>query len=185
MTGSLLDEYDTRKILNPNGCPCLHVAEMKVHGKTLTATAFRSGSGTISNAISSTHQGHWWNAQSVSCWNRLPDRDEYFLRMAITNDTEERKERELLDDIIDYKISVITIEQGRACWHLMRKWSLTSYPSIEMFRSMFSYFWKSSIKKEDWIEVAKKIYGPNWQQQSNTLVPPEQREDAILLFPSN
>ena len=183
-TGNVLDDNDKRIVLDPTGCPCLFVSESRIKGKKLSAVAFRTGSGSISNAISSTHHGHWWDAQSVTNWNHSPYATEFFHRCNVTTETNIQLEKKSLGNIIIEEISVITIEQGRACWHLLRKFSLTSHPSIETVRCMFHHFWKESNNKEDWKFIAEKVYGENWQHSNNDLVPIEDRDGSIIFCPN-
>ena len=177
-----MDDNDKRIVLDPTRCPCPFVSESRIKGKKLSAVAFRTGSGSISNAISSTHHGHWWDAQSITNWNRSPYVTEYFHRCNVTTETNIQLEKEALDKIITEEISVITIEQGRACWHLLRKFSLASHPSIETVRCMFHHFWKESNNKEDWKFIAEKLYGENWQHSNNGLVPIEDRDGSIIFL---
>ena len=181
--GSLQDHNDDRILLNPIGCPCLYVAESKVEGKKITATAFRTGTGQVANAISSKHHRHWWDAQTVKgCMDR-PKETEMFKRMNITESVDSVGELNALKELMNISVNVITTEQGRACWHLLRKFSMTSHQSIESIRTMFSYFWKASVNKDDWMSIAAKLYGPEWQHSNNNLVPMEDREGSLIFDP--
>ena len=183
-TGSLHDQNDDRILLNPIGSPCLYVAETKIEGKKVTATAFRTGTGQIANAISSKHHRHWWDAQTVDGRIERPKETEMFKRMSITEQVDTIGERTALTELMSSSVTVVTTEQGRACWHLFRKFSMTSHQSIESIRTMFPYFWKESMHKDDWISVAAKLYGPEWQHSNNNLVPIEDREGAIIFDPT-
>ena len=180
-TGKLLDRNDRRIVLQQSGAPSLYIAESKISGRKVTATAFRTGSGSVSNAISTTHHGHWWDAQSVEGWNRSPYPSEFFKRLDLTRHGNIEMAEKALEELQNEEVTVITIEQGRACWHLLRKWSMTSHPSSKAIQCMFRYFWRESEHKDDWKSIARKLYGEDWQHGNNSLVPLEERDGVIVL----
>ena len=182
-TGSLLDSNDSRILLETSGAPCLYVSQSTIEGKRITATAFRTGTGTVCNAISSKHHGHWWDAQTVSGSIARPRK--LLRRLNITEPSHIGEEETLLMELEENKINVITTEQGRACWHLLRKFSLTSHQAISSIRSMFSYYWKDSLHSDSWIGVVEKLYGPGWQYGNNNLVPIQERDGVVVRNPSD
>ena len=182
-TGSLHDANDDRILLETVGSPCLYVAESKIEGKKITATAFRTGTGQLANAISSKHHRHWWDAQTVNGRMERPGETQMFKRMEITESVDTIGEKSALTELMNMSVTVITTEQGRACWHLLRKFSMTSHQSIESIRTMFPYFWKESVNKDDWMSIAAKLYGPEWQHSNNNLVPMEDREGSMTFDP--
>ena len=187
-TSKLLGPHDSRTLLDPEGSPCLFASCSVIEGKMVTATAFKNGTKGIATAISSTHHGHWWDAKTVGNTSVRPS--SFFKRMQ-SEYTEEMDDREtwLIDELLENVIDVITVSQGRACWHTLRKFSLTSSQSHQAFHALFPHFWnkEQNITDDDsldeptkpWKAIAEIVYGPTtWQAK---LLPLQDHDGSVVI----
>ena len=62
-----LKEHDKQSCVDTKGSPSLFLKTTKIRqsGKTITASAFRNGSESVSNTISSIHHGHHWKGMAL------------------------------------------------------------------------------------------------------------------------
>ena len=161
-------EKDTRTVVDVKGAPTLFMKYCIRGVRRLQASAFRNGSQAVATALSSLHNGHEWEGTVMKPSDHarwLEDdealREDFFkpvdLGEGIFFEGEENDVNDdlLLTQIILGQIEPMTLLQGTADWHWLRKFSLTSSQANGAFEKAFSLF----NDDEDWITVAKYLYG--------------------------
>ena len=160
-----LKETDKRTLLVVKGAPTLFIKKTKQSGITVTASAFRNGTESISTTVSSIHQGHHWEGIALdSSQERDYSVDKQSLlkyacsyEISADNNEESTMEKLVMDEVKD-GIDIITLCQGSADWHWARKLRLTSSTTHETFKKAFRLYGN----RAHWKRVAEFHYGVDW-----------------------
>ena len=75
---------------------------------------------------------------------------------------EENKEmiEDVLKNLHHEKVDILTLDQGTACWHMGRKFSLTSSQASQSFRVAFVIYQND----QKWIKIAIYLYGDEYNR---------------------
>ena len=163
---------DTRTVLKESGCPSLYIKEIIRGGRKVSCFAFRTGTSNISSVVSSTLQDHEWEGVCLSHRQHISwenDRENglvtyLFSVLASNSDISpcfKDIREELLDELKNEKIDILTLEQGTADWHKGRQFSFTSSQADGTFRKTFIVFQDD----ENWFKVAKYLEGENYENR--------------------
>ena len=170
--GMKVPDSDQREILDEKGAPALFIKHTTRHNRFVTCTAFRTGTRNVSAVLSSTIHGHQWEGICLSTKQReLYENDPVnglngflFQRLASSDSLIEQYWMEiddLLEDLNDEQINVLTLDQGTADWHKGRQFSMTSSQSSRAFRMAFILFQENI----DWCNVAQYLYGEKYYER--------------------
>lgn len=167
-------QNDSRTFIDSSGAPCLYIKNTTVgRMKRVQAVAFRNGSGAVSTAVSSIHSGYEWEGITEIDGCRLARMYEddgaclqklFFQRVeGLVDNTEDQVDRDMCETFLSEMIDPLTMLQGSADWHQLRKFSLTSSQTFESFKLAFPLF------KDDnsWVHMAKYAFG---SRMTNTLL---------------
>ena len=176
----------TQKITNPNdkqtvlevkGAPTLFLKSIKHTGRTVTASAFRNGSDSVSTTISTIHRGYHWEGIGIDWKECKAFRDdpqslkgEAFPCIIFVNEEVSSEEADVVEAFKN-EVYSLTLQQGTADWHLGRKFSLTSFQGHFIFIHAFPLY----KDRPHWKNIALYLYGPNWKQH---LKVPDEEEDS-------
>ena len=165
------DQYvkpnDKRTVVESKGAPTIFLKNVKSTGRTVAASAFQNGSDSVSTTISSLHQNFHWEGIAID-WKEAKDFKEdpsamqvkIFPRLiSVSDDGESYEEKDAIQGIKD-DVDCLTLRQGTACWHMGRKFSLTSSQAHFTFVKAFPLY-KS---RNHWKNVAIYLYGPKWKK---------------------
>lgn len=167
--GFTYDQYlqsnDTRKLLNTQGCASQFVKFQKIHNKTLTLSAFKNGTNTISLAISTLHSGHSWEGIPFNNDCTYPSQSDCLKEIYINKEAVENPEscKDAILDLMNGRIKFLSREQGTSDWFLLRKMSFSSSIASSAFNSYFPLLYRGE-KKTDASSVASVLRGPAWQR---------------------
>ena len=174
-----LPESDKRTLLDTKGAPTLFLKYYGDGDKKLFASAFRNGTSKIATAISSIHDHHEWEGIVLDPSElRAYEQDKnsllenFFQRVDIDiesgDQAETEDEKAELDYILNQVIEPVTLRQGTADWHYLRKFSLTSSQSHSAFEKAIFDFKEDS----NWVAVAEYLYGETeWRDKLKIITP--------------
>ena len=162
-----LSDNDQRTLIDCKGAPTLFLKFVRVGAKRVWVSAFRNGTESVATAVSSLHRGHHWEGIALLPHELLKYRADnmsllssFFQRVPDMFELETAEELVLLSFILEEVIDALTLRQGTADWHYMRKFSLTSSQGHGAFFAALPAYQDD----ERWIEVAVHIYGEDWKE---------------------
>ena len=167
-----VSDNDPRKELQERGAPTLYVSSTKQHNRTVTCTAFRTGTNNISAVVSSTLHGHRWEGICLSPKQRMmyetdPEHgldDFLFPNLSTTPslfDTYHDDIKEMLDELGNERVNVLTLEQGTADWHKGRQFSTTSSQASHSFHSALILYQSD----DNWCDTAEYLFGKKYDER--------------------
>ena len=170
--GMKLNRNDPSKNLDEKGAPTLYIREVMSHGRLVTCSAFRTGTGNVSAVLTTKIHGHQWEGICLHASERFlyEDDNEHGLDKLIfpalatfKNEYDLHKDEveDLLREIKDEKVDVLTLEQGTADWHYGRKFSLTSSQASRSFQVAFINYQMN----DDWVQVARNLFGDEYYER--------------------
>ena len=169
--GMKISGTDPRENLDEKGAPALFVKETRRGGRLVTCSAFRTGTRNISAVLSTSIHGHQWEGICLSSKQReMYEVDPVnglngflFQRLASLPSLLNLHWVEIedqLEELVEEKIDVITLEQGTADWHRGRQFSMTSSQSSRAFRMALIIYQNDN----DWCSVAQYLYGEKYHE---------------------
>lgn len=168
--------HDTRTKLEEKGAPTLFIKElMTKHNRLVSCVAFRTGTNNISTMVTTKYHGHKWEGFCLNQKHRIQYEedpihglDKHFFKILAYGegllDTFKSEIQDLLIELTNEKIDILTLEQGTADWHKGRQFSLTSSQSSKSFCKAFISFQRD----DNWCNVAEYLHG-NMYNESELL----------------
>ena len=171
-------QNDDRKLIDLPGTACLFIKRVTRERKSIFSSAFRNGSGKVNTCVSSLHRNHHWEGTALypqeadayfdrndrSEWKQICNKKEFervdnsklniphLLQLEI-----ELQEKNVLQHL-PKSVRPITLRQGTADWHVLRKLCLTSSQSHQSIMALLPEYGSD----EDVQAVMKYLEGPDW-----------------------
>ena len=169
--GMKTSQNDPRTKLDEKGTPAIFVKEVMKHNRLVSCIAFRTGTNNVSAVLTTTIRGHQWEGICLNQKHRIKYEidpkhglDEYLFRQltCVSSLVELHKceMEEMLAELRDERIDVLTLEQGTADWHRCRQFSLTSSQASGSFRMAFILFQADG----SWCDVATYLYEEEYEK---------------------
>ena len=181
-------QNDKRKLIDLPGTACLFIKKVKEARKTIFSSAFRNGTGKVNTCVSSLHRNHHWEGTALypheadayfdrderSEWKRIRKEKEFErvdnsklnIPLLSTIDTDHQEEHVLQH--IANSVRPITLRQGTADWHFLRKLCLTSSQSHQSIMALLPEYGNNDDVKA----VMRYLEGLDWAP------PDEERGDG-------